>query len=391
MCPTFHLLHREWAVARGRVALAEAMEEKLLTPSTRLEDHLYSCLLCMACEEICTNETPVVEIVESARAVLAKTLGLSLHQRILKSILEDKDLAHKLVKLGIITRPVWGRSKAEYRGIALRLPFSRDRGLVFPLDKPFSSRFPEKRGEGQKGKVTLFLGCLLDYAYSDMARATIEILVKLGYQVLIPEDQGCCGHPHLAMGDVEGAEKMKRDNVKALESSGASFVTTACATCAAHLKQHYKLSMPVKDVTEVLLEAGPHSFRYKLEEKATYHQPCHLGRGQGVNGVIPFLKSLLAASFVEMADYDKCCGFGGSMAIAYPQVSLGVGKAKSQNIAHTGCSIVLTNCPACVLQINRSLFLENVKATAMHLVEVLEPVECSKSKGHYRSFPSIGQ
>jgi glycolate oxidase iron-sulfur subunit len=371
VCPTFDLIHREWAVARGRVALVEALEEKRLSPSSRLEDHLSTCLLCMACEEICTNETPVVEIVERARAELAEVSGFPLYKRLLGRVLEDTTLAHRLVSLGILTRPLWGRKVKDYRGIALKIPILKEMGLVPPLEKPFSKKVPQETGTGTRGTVALFLGCLLDYVYPSIAQATVDILANLGYKVVIPEDQGCCGHPHTAMGDRKGAERLKERNIRALESSGAPLIVTACATCTAHLKKAYGLSIPVMDIVEVLLEAGPQVFRYKPAEKATYHQPCHLGRGQGVK-VVPFLKSLLGELLVDMEGYDRCCGFGGTMALAYPQISLGVGKEKAQAIAQTGCKVVLTDCPACILQINRSLAREGVQAQALHIVETVD-------------------
>lgn len=371
VCPTFDLIHREWAVARGRVALAEALEEKRLSPSPRLEDHLSTCLLCIACEEICTNETPVVEIVERARAELTEVSGFPLYKRLLRRVLEDTTLAHRLVSLGILTRPLWGKRVKDYRGIALKIPMLKEMGLVPPLEKPFSKNAPRETGKATRGTVALFLGCLLDYVYPSIARATIKILANLGYRVVVPEGQGCCGYPHTAMGDREGAEKLKERNIKALESSGASLIVTACATCTAHLKKTYGLSIPVMDIVEVLLEAGPQAFRYKLAEKATYHQPCHLGRGQKVNA-LPFLKMLLGDLLVEMEGYDRCCGFGGTMALAYPQVSLGVGEKKAQAIAQTDCKVVLTDCPACIFQINRALALQGVKAQALHMVEAID-------------------
>ncbi len=354
------------------MALTKALEKGDVPPSRRLEEHLSTCLLCMACEEVCTNETPVVDIVEAARAVLAKAKGVSLPGRCLKRILEDKTLAHRLVSVGILTRPLWGRKVEEYRGIALRIPLLKELGLMPPVEVPYSREAPVEQGTGNRGTVALFLGCLLEYVYPSIAEATVAILSGMGYRVIIPEGQGCCGHPHLAMGDKGGAERLKERNTRVLESSGAHLVVTACATCTAHLKRHYRLSIPVKDVAELLLEVGPGGFRYKLAERATYHQPCHLGRGQGIKGVPSFLRALLGSSFVEMAEFERCCGFGGSAAWIYPQVSLGVGKVKARHISQTGCGVVLTDCPACILQINRCLAMEGIRSKALHIVEAID-------------------
>ena len=372
VCPTFSLLHREWAVARGRIALLEALEGGRLEPTGRLEDHLSTCLLCMACEEVCTNKAPVVDLVEEGRAILVEKRGKPLYKRILAKVLEDKALARRLVALGLLGQPLWGREVPQYRGLALRIPILKGWDMLPPLVKPFSREGTQEWGGGERGTVALFLGCLLDFSYPSMAQATVDVLVELGYRVVVPHGQSCCGYPHEAMGDREGAERLKELNARFLEESGASMVVTACATCTAYLKKAYRLSIPVKDVVEVMLEAGGEAFHYGLGEKATYHEPCHLGRGQEVKGVWPFLKEILGPHLVEMRDFDRCCGFGGSLALGYPQVSLGVGEVKARAVEDTEASVVLTACPACVLQINRCLAGAGVSARAFHLVEALE-------------------
>ncbi len=371
VCPTFALLSREWAVARGRVALVRALEEGRLEPTRRLEDHLSTCLLCMACEEVCTNEAPVVELVEAARALLVKERGKPLYKRILARILEDKPLTRRLVSLGLLSRPLWGKEVPQYRGLALRLPLLRGWEVVPSMSPPFSRKSKTQYGEAERGVAVLFLGCLLEFVYPDMARATVDLLVSLGYRVVIPPGQSCCGYPHLAMGDREGAGRLQEGNLRALEVEGASFVVTACATCTAHLKREYGLSIPVKDVVEVMMEEGAGAFAHRLDGPVTYHQPCHLGRGQGVKGVADFLGDVLGQFLVEMEEYDRCCGFGGSLSLAYPGISLGVGREKARRIRETGAPVVLTACPACVLQINRCLAREGVEARALHLVEAL--------------------
>ena len=349
----------------------EALKEGRLEPSRRLEDHLSTCLLCMACEEVCTTQTPVVDLVEEARALLVQERGKPLYKRILARVLEDKALTRRLVSLGLLSRPLWGKEVTEYRGLALKIPLLKGWNMVPPLGRPFSKGGKAEYGEDRRGTAVLFLGCLLEFVYTDMALAVVDLLVSLGYRVVIPPGQGCCGYPHLAMGDREGARRLLELNSRVLEMEEASFVVTACATCTSHLKKEYSLTLPVKDVVEVILEEGPELFQYRLGEKATYHEPCHLSRGQGLEGLLPFLRDVLGEDLVEMKDYQRCCGFGGSLSLAYPQVSSGVGEVKARRVAETGASVVLTACPACVLQINRCLAFGRVKARAIHVVEAL--------------------
>jgi len=123
VCPTFELELVETAVARGRVVLAEHLGEGM-EPTQGLYRILHTCLLCMACEEVCTNEAPVVELVEAARALLVKERGKPLYKRILARILEDKPLAMRLVSLGLLSRPIWGKEVPSIGAWPLGFPCS---------------------------------------------------------------------------------------------------------------------------------------------------------------------------------------------------------------------------------------------------------------------------
>lgn len=372
VCPTYPVIQREWGVARGRVALVQALNERKLEPSHRLGEHIATCLLCRACEEICTNETPVASIIEMARARLADEIGLPLYKRIASRLLRDPSLMEKLVRIGAISKPLWGREATFYRGIALKIPLLR-RQLIPSLPKGSSAFRGKSYGEGKRGTLVLFMGCLLEFLYPQVLGEVLKVLTAFGYKVVVPPQQSCCGHPHLAIGDRDTAQLLMEKNMEALEECEADGVVTACATCTSHLKAWYKLKMPVLDFAEVILAQDPTIYETppSFGKRVTYHEPCHLSRGQGLKGVSQLLKALFTTSYVEMEDYQRCCGFGGVMAVEYPEISSGVGKEKVKRIEESGAQLVATDCPACMLQMNNLLFLSEVNARAIHLAELI--------------------
>ncbi|HEY6838508.1 MAG TPA: (Fe-S)-binding protein [Geobacteraceae bacterium] len=91
-------------------------------------------------------------------------------------------------------------------------------------------------------------------------------------------------------------------------------------------------------------------------QAVTYHDACHLKRGCGVyEEPRRVLTEVAGVEIVEMADCDKCCGFGGSYSIKYPEISQEVLKNKLENIAATGVRTVAVDCPGCKLQIEGGL------------------------------------
>jgi len=369
VCPTYSIIQTEWGVARGRIAMAQAIHEGKIKASDTLQEHIGKCLMCMACEEICTSQTPVVEIIKWTRGKIEEEIGLPFKERIILRLLKEPSFLEKLIKMGAISSPFIGKSQTLYRGIVLRIPPFK--GYLFPLS--FSShQFRGKVfGEKKKESIGLFLGCLLEFLYPDVIEKVIKILTNLGYQVVIPDEQTCCGHPHLATGDKDAAQKLARKNKDAFEKIKIDKILTACATCTSHIKNFYNLSTPVVDFAELIIKEAHmlKSSDAKLEP-FTYHEPCHLKRAQGIKEIPEVLNHLFPELYKEMPDYDRCCGFGGIAVIEYPEISSKIGSEKAENIKQSNAKIVVTCCPACMLQIENALFATKVKAKTIHLAEL---------------------
>ncbi|CAG0946943.1 partial Lactate utilization protein A, partial [Anaerolineae bacterium] len=104
----------------------------------------------------------------------------------------------------------------------------------------------------------------------------------------------------------------------------------------------------------------------------TYHDACHLKRGCGVHEAPRrVLRELVGVEIIEMADCDKCCGFGGSYSIKYPEISQEVLKNKMENIVATGARTVAVDCPGCKLQIEGGLEAAGTGITVEHSATLL--------------------
>ena len=160
----------------------------------------------------------------------------------------------------------------------------------------------------------------------------MRVLAENGCEVVTPKQVKCCGMPQIGYGDMEEARALARHNIDVLEKLDVDAIVTDCATCGSTLKEYgatilaqdpeyadraRALSQRVQDIAEFLasipLREPKHSFRVKV----TYHDPCHLRRGQDVWRQPRQLLQLAGCELVEMKEPDWCCGSAGTQALTH--------------------------------------------------------------------------
>ena len=124
-----------------------------------------------------------------------------------------------------------------------------------------------------------------------------------------------------------------------------------CAGCGSTLKNDYDTPFEVIDINQLLVKYGIETPE-KLDIKVTYHDPCHLLRGQGVHDEPRELIGMFAREFVEMPSI--CCGAGGGVRSGLPDEAKALGMKRGEEIGKTGCDIVVTSCPFCEFHIQES-------------------------------------
>jgi glycolate oxidase iron-sulfur subunit len=223
----------------------------------------------------------------------------------------------------------------------------------------------------------------MNWGYADAAEATHAILTQGGYRVEVPPVV-CCGVPHRAYGDTEAALDLARKNVTALEKYER--IVTDCASCGAALKEYRELladdpgyrerahavSARVADISEFLVEHEFQQPQGAVPLRVTYHDPCHLVRGQGIKSQPrELLKAIPGIEFVEMRGADTCCGAAGSFCVTHPALSEGVGSTKAANILATRADAVVSGCPSCLTQLRAILRVQGAGIRVCHPMELL--------------------
>ena len=379
ICPVFIETGNEAMVARGRISLAESLRSGEIFHTELLRDYLLSCKKCLRCSSICPAGVDYDFIIQTMLDDMAKHIGIWFIPRIIfRLFLTRRWLFNILLKsASLFQRLVPLKRHGTMRHLPLMFMGGR---WIPPLSKKSAlNKYRNTRKiTNPKMKVGFYVGCLINYIYTDIADAVIEVLNHLGVEVVVPPKQLCCGIPARSLGDVKTAQKLAEINVKVFEEANVDFIINACATCGRTLKRDYprilgdralKFAEKLYDISEFIEKY----FQYEtkaLITKITYHDPCHLYWGQNISKQPrDILKR--SSTFQEMETPERCCGGGGVFNLLHYDLSMKIGEYKAKAIEKSGAEVVATGCPGCRLQIEDLLAAKGSAVKCTHTIQVL--------------------
>ena len=387
-CPSFGAEQHEGRVARGKIALADALLDGDVEMEDRFLLDMSQCLLCGSCYAQCPNKVPTEEIVAATRREIAAKKGLSTFAKGVSTVLKNQGLMDILAKGGGALSSLLFKKLPDNSGLRLRFPapfISSDRTLPNLTAKPFRDRFPELiKGETGQPTVLFFTGCGINYMYPETGAAMLKALKFLGVTVIIPKDQACCGLPAVSAGAAETVEGLAEKNHAVFSKHKYDYIVTACASCNAGLGKIYPemgaefadYPEKVKDIFVFLVELGLTEKlaalpKAALRKRVTYHDPCHLR----TRGITKEPRQILAAlpqvDYVEMEAAGTCCGLGGTYSVYHYETSKQIGAKKAGFIAQSGAELVATDCPGCIMQLQDSINHADGQQRALHILDLL--------------------
>lgn len=392
VCPTYREHLSEPASPRGRVALARKSLEGELELSANLLEQMNACFACLACNEICPVGIRPAELTLAMRYVGEQTKRTSWKQLLFGDLISNPGrMETATLPLRIYERS--GLRKLFYQlGMGRLLP-ARVRDLEAMLPhlprRPLRQSLPEITvAQGQsRYRVGFFLGCAQNLLYAEESQATVRVLTRNGCTVVSPRDVQCCGMPARGYGCLDMVRKQAKHNIEIFDKTGADIIVTDCATCGSTLKDYAALlkdeagwearaeafSRRVRDVSEFLEEIPLEKPGGRIQARVTYHDPCHLRRGQKVWQQPRHLLSLVdGLEFVELPEADWCCGSAGSQLITHYQTSVKVMERKLANLASTDAQVVASGCPGCQMQLNSAVSRRGLNMKVTHPIMLLD-------------------
>lgn len=356
-CPTYNEGLTEAMSARGRISLLRGMSEKTIEPSLRLSEGIYSCILCGSCETLCPSNIDITGLMYCGRGLLAKD---DRRRRLLREIVRF-----------FVKRPMLGFRAAK---ILQRVwsPF----GVTIP---PFSFKERQQvyRPEKKIGRVAVFAGCSVNYLYPHLGVSMINVLTQLGYEVILPAGEACCGEPLMGLGLEEDAVMLARKNYELFSKPNTEAVLSLCPTCIVTLNKHYaKLIGKGLDVQDISVFLAEKLKSYPLKPlgnslPVTYHDPCHHRYSLNITNEPRELIRSIGLELREAAE-EGCCGFGGIFSLKYKEMSQELLKKRVEVYNNTGADTVITSCPGCMMYLGSGMKGRNV----FHIIELMEQAVC---------------
>ena len=386
-CPAYCQTLREGSAARGKIALAAAMLAGEVALDERLQEELGLCLLCGACVGKCPNQVETDAIVAALRRQVTEQQGLSPVGRGVAALTGSPPLLKGLLKGADLLAPLLFKTLPKTSGLHLRFgPDSlKDRTLPPIPARHLFARMPAfLPGQADKPVVGFFAGCALSYLYPDSGEAMIRLLNQLGYAVLLPRSQGCCGMPALSSGNGPLLAQLAERNLQAFANRETAAIITGCASSGGMLAGHYAdLDESLRPLAESILDIHVFLAREGLIDRVAalpkkqhrirvaYHDPCHL-RGRGITREPrALLRALPQIEYIEMEDADLCCGLGGTFSANHPDLSRAIGDRKLPGLIASRAEVIATACPGCVLQLQDIVTRAGLPVRALHTMDLL--------------------
>jgi len=365
-CPTYGEEPSEALAARGRVRLLRELAEGGLKPSAELCERIYNCILCGACEGSCPLGVDIPGAIYRGRRRLTDfDRRLRYWRPIIRMSMRWPGHAFRAARIGRGVLPLLAR-----RGL---IPFVPD----LP-EAPFAKEDQVIRVNKRRGRVAVFSGCSINYLFPQLGESLVNVLHHLGFEVILPKSETCCGAPLRALGlEEEAAEHAKR-NHRVFSRLKVDAVVSLCPTCTHNLGVEYPKMTgrgleKVMDLSVFLADVlGRASL---IEKSAVFHDPCHLRYGLGVTEEP---REIIRRAGLELraAEETGCCGFGGTFSLLNREMSSSLRRRQAERLIRSNADVVVTSCPGCILQLSREISDRPV----LHLIEVIEEAFCLRTE-----------
>jgi glycolate oxidase iron-sulfur subunit len=383
-CPTYVLLGDELDSPRGRIYLIKQMLEEDRPATADVVKHIDRCLSCLSCMTTCPSGVDYMHLIDQARVRVEQTYERPKADRLLRDVLafilpEPKRmrLALKLAWLAKPLAPVL-ELVGPFRPAAAMLRLA-------PRRLPKAGTTPSSTIEGRRGRVAVLTGCAQSVLQPSINDATIRLLERMGYEVVVPAGQGCCGALTHHMGREDDSLARARRNVDAyiaeMDSLGLDGIIINASGCGTVVKDYghmlkddpayadraARVAAITRDITEFLAANGLPEGQTPLPMRVAYHSACSMQHGQKIRTEPKALLAAAGFEVVEPAEGHLCCGSAGTYNITQPEIARRLRDRKLDNIDRLRPDVIATGNIGCMTQL-----ASGTDIPLVHTVELLD-------------------
>lgn len=234
-------------------------------------------------------------------------------------------------------------------------------------------------------KVQLFIPCFVDQLYPETGMNMVKVLQKLGCKVVFNERQTCCGQPAFNSGYWDEARAVATKFLADFE--GDSYIVAPSGSCTGYTRNYYerlfektpdqsrihRVTKRMFEFTEFLTEVlKVENLNATLKGKATYHDACGALRECGIKaGPRKLLEHVKGLELIEMKEAETCCGFGGTFAVKFEPISIGMAETKIKSAVETGADYIITTDVSCMMHMQGYIDNQNLPIKTLHIADVL--------------------
>ena len=334
--------------SKGKMILMRGVLEGKLELTPKLSEVFFTCTTCGSCKAHCPVEINSTEIFETFR----------------------KDLVQR--ELALPSHTMYGQYAKEKKN---------------PYNEPHEKRtewLDEDFEFSKPAEIAYFVGCTSSYRQQVLAKATYKILKKLDIDfTILGPDEWCCGSPLFRTGQIDLAETLAKHNIEKMNELGVKQIIFSCAGCYRTFAMDYKeigklKGKPITFGKFLLKQMKEGKIEFKDDPiKVTYHDPCHTTRSLKKADYRTPRKVLNALPGVELIEMDStkkgsmCCGAGGGVKAAFPDIALSAAKNRLQQAIETGADYLVSTCPFCRRNLSDAKKEGNFKIEVLDLTELI--------------------
>ncbi len=370
-CPTYSLFQIEAETPRQRIRTIDKFLNDNQPITTEERKHLDNCLQCWACEPVCPSKMAYGALFDETQRQLARPL--SLLAKLAFWLIAHKRCRKMLMPLLALYLKSGIQKPLRKSGFLKKLNLAEAEALLIkPALEILKAHYPSKCRE-TCGQVGLFTGCLTDHFDRVTLNAAIELLTAIGYEVMVPSKQSCCGAIHQHNG--QPADQLIANNIDVYNDLNLDAVIFTATGCGAMLSEYHTFDNPgaitfcdkLIDVNDFLLNNWPEEIKLKPTNlKVAVHEPCNQRNVlKNQQAVYKLLEKIPGLTVVPLADNHLCCGAGGSYMLTHPENATELRVKRLNSIYATEADKLTTSNFGC------SLFLNNMGLTIEHPIKLL--------------------
>jgi glycolate oxidase iron-sulfur subunit len=368
-CPTYKLTQDEGDSPRGRISLIQAvMTDQIPEPHTRF--HLDRCLVCRACETACPSGVRYGFLIDAIRQKSRQGLLTGLANAAVAS-LPYRRITRSL--LNIYLKPPLRRILRWLGGKTVRRLDSLLPNAISTERLVSRTTAPDQ----PRGRVALFTGCVTGLLERQTLAAAIQVLEHCHYEVIIPENQGCCGAIHGHSGNPDKAHKLGDNNLNAFNSLSVEAIITCASGCGAQLQEYglhgLDLQHPVMDISEFLLKSADIGANVlgKLDKSVLVHTPCTMKNVMKSEHAVAGLLKKIPGLQLEALALTDCCGSAGSYMLTQPVIADQLREPAIEILRAKRPDILVTSNTGCAMHLRAGIVQASLPIEVCHPVELI--------------------